>query len=218
MDDLYNLFFGEKGNFITNEEGRVIFVGGPGAGGGSTVAQPSSTVEQKPFPISKGELDETRLREARKQYMDSKGTNPANNRELIEAAGVGLSAPVELQAQAEEALAHVVSDTYLARQLAGKEVIFKELENLHGTSRQNRLYADSGDLRKLGAGFGATIIRHELEHSIQSALGSRAGNQESTVRYKAGFWALHEKAAFLAKTNPVAYKGFVLAAKEQGVK
>jgi len=35
MDDLYNILFGEKGNFITNEEGRVIFVGGPGSGGGT---------------------------------------------------------------------------------------------------------------------------------------------------------------------------------------
>lgn len=39
MSDLYDMLFGEKqqgqkGNFITNEEGRVIFVGGPGAGSG----------------------------------------------------------------------------------------------------------------------------------------------------------------------------------------
>jgi len=39
MADLYDLLFGEKGNFITNEEGRVIFIGGPGGGAGGTGQQ-----------------------------------------------------------------------------------------------------------------------------------------------------------------------------------
>jgi hypothetical protein len=34
MDDLYSILFGEKGNFIT-KDGRVIFVDGPGSGGGT---------------------------------------------------------------------------------------------------------------------------------------------------------------------------------------
>jgi len=32
---IYDILFGEKaGSFITNEDGRVVFIGGPGAGGG----------------------------------------------------------------------------------------------------------------------------------------------------------------------------------------
>jgi hypothetical protein len=38
MADLYEQWIekaeGRKGRFITNEEGRVVFIGGPGAGGG----------------------------------------------------------------------------------------------------------------------------------------------------------------------------------------
>jgi hypothetical protein len=34
MDDLYDLLFGEKGNFIT-KDGKVVFIGGPGGGGGT---------------------------------------------------------------------------------------------------------------------------------------------------------------------------------------
>ena len=39
MTDIYETLFGQKGNFVTNDEGRVIFMGGPGsgAGGGSDV-------------------------------------------------------------------------------------------------------------------------------------------------------------------------------------
>jgi len=34
---IYDILFGEKaGSFITTDEGRVIFIGGPGSGGGGT--------------------------------------------------------------------------------------------------------------------------------------------------------------------------------------
>lgn len=56
MPDLYDVLFGEKGNFVTTNEGRVIFIGGPGAGGGGA-GSVSGQLLDTTGKMTEGEID-----------------------------------------------------------------------------------------------------------------------------------------------------------------
>ena len=57
---MYDLLFGEKGNFITTDEGLVVFIGGPGSGGGtggSGSGSPTNEQLEAGFAISPEQIE-----------------------------------------------------------------------------------------------------------------------------------------------------------------
>lgn len=65
MADLYEQWLekaeGRKGSFITNEEGRVVFIGGPGAGGGGSGGSGSTSGGLRPGQQTTGVSFESRI-------------------------------------------------------------------------------------------------------------------------------------------------------------
>jgi hypothetical protein len=150
----------------------------------------------------------------------SKGTDKELNHQIVEESGIKLSYPEGMKDDAEEAVAHVVADigtkdaeTYLR----GTSIEVKELKGLHGLHKGKKLYVSAQSLREDGPGFGASVIRHELEHRKLSAMNVPTGQQENRVRQTAGSWAAMRYSS-MATTNPRAAKGFLKAAREQGIK
>jgi len=159
-----------------------------------------------------GAFDKEAYSTASKSYRQTlKGTDAANNRALVEAAGLRVSAPAAQRAEVERALAHVIGDDErLARDLAGVKIEVVDLKGLYGSQR-SALLIDAGTLRKEGPGFAAAIIRHELEHTRLTREKVPSGQQESRVRYTTKVWA-QLKASLMARTNPADAKGFERAA------
>lgn len=165
-----------------------------------------------------GSFDLDKHKAAAADYRQSKGTNAEHNSALVAAAGIKAKGPVALKAQTEEAIAHVVESRILAQHLAGMTINVTELgKGYHGHSKGSSLEVSAESLRVHGPGFAATIVRHEMEHTLLTRQGIPSGQQESRVRYTAGTWA-RQVYSGLAKTNPVAGAGFKQAAFDQGVK
>jgi hypothetical protein len=161
-----------------------------------------------------GKFDDAAHALAYAGYKISKGTDAAVNHALVEAAGIKVSASPELQATTERALAHVVQDKRLGKVLAGVQVEVTELSGVYGTSRGGKIYIDSKTLKREGPGFGAVVIRHELEHTIMTQEKVPSGQQETRARERARAWG-DERAAYMWKTNHADALGLKKAAGMQ---
>jgi hypothetical protein len=156
---------------------------------------------------------------ARDLYKETKGTDKQVNERLVQESGVKVVYPTDpkLHDDANEAAAHLVGDKFLEKDLKGTTIHFKDLPGKHGVSKGNDIYVSEKSLRDHGPGFGASVARHELQHTKLSREGVPSSQQEERVRHVAGTWAA-QKSDSMWKTNNRAAKGFELAAKEQGIK
>lgn len=152
---------------------------------------------------------------ARQSYRQSLGTDKVTNEALVASIKVKVSAPAALRDDAIAAVAHVVADRSLARDLEGMSLEFKEMGGLHGRHTSTTLYLDAQSLKQYGPGFGASVIRHELEHVKLSRQGVPSFEQERRVRFTTGLWA-GLKYTQMKQTNPSHAAGFKRAAEEQG--
>lgn len=114
MDDLYNTLFGEKGNFIT-KDGRVIFVGGPGAGGGTAGGGGTPVTAANADELAQGMTD-TELRDSLSRVKLEAG-QLARERETFQQAFNKLSNRNIDEAQARNYVA-----TYPVNVRAGREL------------------------------------------------------------------------------------------------
>ena len=172
--------------------------------------------DQGRFGTGSGKFDAGSHAEQRAIYKTAKGMNEENNRALLAASGVRVSAPANMQLEVERMMAHAVSDTFEAKEMSGLTVEVKPLGNRHGLSKGKTLYIDEVAIREKGAGFGASVARHELEHTLLTRQKVPSGKQEGPVRRRAGMWAL-VKYGSMAKTNPGDARGFKEAAELQGI-
>ncbi len=158
--------------------------------------------------------------DARTEFRTSKGTNKETNAALVKESGVKvvIHDPRVSQDVANEAVAHVVNDPSLAKDMKGVTVQFKDMgTRVRGNSSGNLITLDSKSVKEGGPGMGAGILRHELEHTRLGKQGVPSIQQESRVQHAAGNWAVG-RYANMAKTNPTAAAGFKKAAIEQGIK
>lgn len=136
---------------------------------------------------------------------------------VVANANVKIDAPQHLIEHANEAVAHVVSDKALAGAMSGKTVVVKPMPNVHGTSRGDKIYVDQATLEQHGPGFGAAVVRHELEHDILTRAGVPTGKQEERVRDATAAWG-RWKHASLQAGNPRAAEGIKKAVLVSGRK
>jgi hypothetical protein len=179
---------------------------GGGTGGGSLLVGSSQR--------NKDEL----YKEYREVYKEKKGTDPKNNENLVKIAGVKIVCPGNIKSTAERMLAHVIADSKtLMDGLSGVTVTVKNMGQLYGQSKGNNLFVEEKVVNEKGAGFGASIVRHELEHTFLTRKKVPSGKQEPRVRAVTGMFAV-AKYSSMAKTNPADAEGFLAAAKASGVK
>lgn len=185
-----------------------------GGGGSKPEKQPGVKKDRTEVKGTK-KFKEVEFKEARSKYRESKGTSKSDNLAVIEASGVSIKAPKGLEDESIEALAHVVGDgKFTAKLLSKMTVDVKELSrNVHGTSKRGLILVNAESVKEHGPGFGAAIIRHELEHAVLTAKGIPNAQQEHRVQHTTATWATIKEAG-MAKTNPVAAEGFRVAAKE----
>lgn len=149
--------------------------------------------------------------DARDAYKTSKGTDAKVNEELVKGAGLHVTATEALRADVNEALAHLVSDKFIATQMKGMKVEVTDLGRRYGTMK-GKLYLDAASFKSEGPGFMAAVAYHELQHSILTKQGVPSGQQEMRVRAATKMWA-SIKAGSMATTNPRASRGFEKAMK-----
>ena len=200
----------EDGHWVTTRQGNHLFIGD------DSVARtgPDGKVIDE---IGSGRFDKKSYSEARKAYRKSKGIDLVVNRKLVSVCGVKIDCPKDMEELAIQAAAHIASESTEAMELSKCTLVLKPLSGKYGQSNGNRLFVDSTSVKEHGPGFAASIVRHELEHTLLTRKGIPTGKQESKVRHTAGMWAAY-KYGWMAKTNPTAAKGFAHAARLQGVK
>lgn len=176
-----------SGNF--GHAGRPGEVGGSAEGGGNTIG----SVHER-FKRTKGTSAEVNSLVVKEKLPKTKITCKSSELPVI-----------------EEALAHLASDNSLARELNGKPVLVSDMGKKYGRVGSGGVMVDRATLEKEGAGFVATVVRHELEHILLSRKGVPSGQQESRVRYTTRVWA-QLKASTMMKTNPTTARGFLRAA------
>ena len=161
-------------------------------------------------PVTSPEYDAARL-----EYNTSKGTNDDTNSKLVKSSGIKIIADGAHEKIVERALAHVISEKQLLPYFHNVKVEVANLGSRYGTMKSS-LYLDSTALQSEGAGFMASVIRHEIEHKILTQQGIPSSQQEGKVRFRTGMWA-SMKYGFMAKTNPKDAAGFKKAAILSGV-
>jgi len=203
----YNPYHGPDGRFTSGPGGGVHLAPdtGGGTGGGRGRGRASKINVEK-------------YKEVAKVYKESKGLDLENNKKLIEIANVKVVCPDHLREVTERAVAHIIGDgRYLANQIYGASVNVKNLGKLYGKSKGTKLYVNQSTLEEEGAGFGATIIRHEIEHTILTNQGIPSGKQEHKALHAGGMFAAR-KYGSMAITNPKDALGFKKAAQVSGIK
>lgn len=176
--------------------------GGGGLGGAK---------EDKPLPTMKEEHSNFRT--------VTKGTNDAQNERIVKDNGVKIELGGGVsQRDANEAIAHIVTDSKSDAALLSKATVkFRDMgPRLRGNQSGNVLSIDSKAMKDGGPGYASGIIKHELEHKRLTDAKVPSGRQEDKVKFTAGAWAARQSGN-MYKTNPVASKGFHMAAKEQGI-